>query len=210
MRPTAFRSPNRSLLAGLDFTQLTEDNLVDRRRCSGGPPAMHYTELARRLKLFRCRRCQSATADEIKQAEWRIVHGKVCAVSPKDHAAWGDFVPNQDPSAGGAGQDSGRARRAGDGQPGALALPLGRRFGCVPAREPSDAGATPTRSRKRRSRSSTTSTPSTTSGDSAATGTTSRSRRDGGDVLRAPALVSLGRGAQQRNAPSLVGGPRTH
>lgn len=54
--------------------------------------SVHYTELARRLRLFDPARCRPATDKEKAQAEWRIVHGKVCAPPPKDHAHWDDFV----------------------------------------------------------------------------------------------------------------------
>src|SRR5690606_34398554 len=58
----------------------------------GFPVAIHYTELARRLRLFDPDRCRAATDAEKATAEWRIVHGKVCAPPPKDHAHWDDFV----------------------------------------------------------------------------------------------------------------------
>ena len=88
----------------LDFTQLTEDDLVNQTTAMGrGPQAMHYTELARRIHLYDPGRCRDATDDEKKIAEWRIVHGKVCATPPKDHAAWNDFIDNPDPNAGGGG-----------------------------------------------------------------------------------------------------------
>lgn len=58
----------------------------------GFPVAIHYTELARRLQLFDADRCREATDAEKATAEWRIVHGKVCAPPPKDHAHWDDFV----------------------------------------------------------------------------------------------------------------------
>lgn len=102
--PNVIPTANQEAFSWLDFTQLTEDNLVDQTTALGrGPQAMHYTELARQLKLYSADRCRPATPAEIQQAEWRIVHGKVCAVPPKDHAAWGDFIANQDPSAGGGG-----------------------------------------------------------------------------------------------------------
>jgi len=69
----------------LNYSQLTEDNLV------GGQPT-HYTDVARGINVFDPSRCRDATSDEIAHAEWRIVHGKVCAPPPKDHAAWQDFV----------------------------------------------------------------------------------------------------------------------
>jgi hypothetical protein len=56
------------------------------------PVAIHYTELARRLQVFDPARCRDATDAEKATAEWRIVHGKVCAPPPKDHAHWDDFV----------------------------------------------------------------------------------------------------------------------
>lgn len=56
------------------------------------PVAIHYTELARRLQIFDPARCRAATDAEKAKAEWRIVHGKVCAPPPKDHAHWDDFV----------------------------------------------------------------------------------------------------------------------
>jgi hypothetical protein len=58
----------------------------------GFPVAVHYTELARRLQVFDPTRCRAATDAEKAKAEWRVVHGKVCAPPPKDHAHWDDFV----------------------------------------------------------------------------------------------------------------------
>jgi len=51
----------------------------------------HYTELARMMKVFDPARCRDATPEEKEMAGWRLVHGKVCAPAPRDHAAWGDF-----------------------------------------------------------------------------------------------------------------------
>ena len=91
------------------WTQLTEDNLVvwqntnlrDVQVPGKGPinvgfkdtflQSMHYTEQARRLKAFDPARCREATQEEKDKAEWRIVHGKVCAGPPKDYAFWRDF-----------------------------------------------------------------------------------------------------------------------
>jgi hypothetical protein len=88
----------------LNFTQLTEDDLVNQTTAMGrGPQPMHYTELARQIHLYDPGRCRDATPAEKQTAEWRIVHGKVCATPPKDHAAWNDFIANTDPSAGGGG-----------------------------------------------------------------------------------------------------------
>jgi hypothetical protein len=51
----------------------------------------HYTALARDLQLFDASRCRDATDGEVRRAEWRIVHGKVCAPPPKDYGHWDDF-----------------------------------------------------------------------------------------------------------------------
>lgn len=51
----------------------------------------HYTELARMMKVFDPSRCRDATESEKVTAAWRLVHGKVCAPAPRDHAAWSDF-----------------------------------------------------------------------------------------------------------------------
>lgn len=51
----------------------------------------HYTEVARMMKVFDPSRCRDATPEEIAVGGFRIVHGKICAPAPKDHAAWADF-----------------------------------------------------------------------------------------------------------------------
>jgi hypothetical protein len=52
----------------------------------------HYTETARRMRVFDPKRdCRPATEEEKQTAGWRIVHGKVCAPPPKDHWSWQDF-----------------------------------------------------------------------------------------------------------------------
>jgi hypothetical protein len=56
---------------------------------------VHYTELARRMNVFDPSRCREATEDEKRIGKWRIVHGKVCALPPKDHAAWQDFLSDE-------------------------------------------------------------------------------------------------------------------
>lgn len=58
----------------------------------------HYTQLARELELFDANRCRNATSNEKQRAEWRIVHGKVCAPPPKDYGHWDDFVDGPDPN----------------------------------------------------------------------------------------------------------------
>ena len=54
---------------------------------------LHYTDLARRMKVFDPNRdCRPATNEEKAKGGWRVVHGKVCAPPPKDHWAWEDFI----------------------------------------------------------------------------------------------------------------------
>jgi hypothetical protein len=51
----------------------------------------HYTELGRMMGTYDAARCREATPEEKAIAGWRLVHGKVCAPPPRDHAAWIDF-----------------------------------------------------------------------------------------------------------------------
>lgn len=54
---------------------------------------LHYTETARRAKVFDFKRdCRDATEEEKETAKWRIVHGKVCSQSPKNHLAYQDMI----------------------------------------------------------------------------------------------------------------------
>lgn len=53
---------------------------------------VHYTKQANLAKVFDAARdCRPATAEEKETAKWRIVHGKVCAPSPKNHLAYDDM-----------------------------------------------------------------------------------------------------------------------
>ncbi len=76
-------------------TQLTEMDRVLRSDAPFAgqlfPKPTHYTEVARRLRVFDPARCRDATDEEKAVAGWRLVHGKVCAPPPRDHAAWRDF-----------------------------------------------------------------------------------------------------------------------
>lgn len=76
-------------------TQLTEMDRVLRSDApfegQTFPKPTHYTELARRLRVFDPARCRDATDEEKDKAAWRLVHGKVCAPPARDHAAWRDF-----------------------------------------------------------------------------------------------------------------------
>jgi hypothetical protein len=75
-------------------SQLDEADMVTQTTKYGTfPQPMHYTELARQMKVFDpARDCRPATPEEIEVAKWRIVHGKVCAPTPRDHVAWQDMV----------------------------------------------------------------------------------------------------------------------
>lgn len=76
-------------------TQLTEMDRVLRSDAPFDgqtfPKPTHYTELARRMRLYDASRCREATEEEKAKAGWRLVHGQVCAPPPRDHAAWQDF-----------------------------------------------------------------------------------------------------------------------
>lgn len=53
---------------------------------------VHYTKLAGLAKVFDPKRdCRPATDEEKEQAKWRIVHGKICSQSPKNHLAYEDM-----------------------------------------------------------------------------------------------------------------------
>ncbi len=57
---------------------------------------MHYTRAAKQAKVFDpARDCRPATEEEKEQAKWRIVHGKVCAPSPKNHLAYEDMKTSE-------------------------------------------------------------------------------------------------------------------
>ena len=136
---------NQEDFGWLNFTQLTEDNLVNQTTSMGrGPQAMHYTELGRRIHLYDPNRCRAATDAEKKTAEWRVVHGKVCATPPKDHAAWSDFISNPDPAAGGGGPKTVVASDAPEGA-GQVRWPYrwGEDSDAYLHVNPSDAGADP-------------------------------------------------------------------
>lgn len=64
--------------------------LVDRDIYNGN--FRHYTEMARLMKLFDpVRDCRPATEQEKASGKWRVVHGKICAPTPKDVWKWSDF-----------------------------------------------------------------------------------------------------------------------
>ena len=53
---------------------------------------LHYTRMAVLAKVFDPKRdCRPATDEEKEIAQWRIVHGKVCSQSPRNHLAYEDM-----------------------------------------------------------------------------------------------------------------------
>jgi len=81
------------------FAPRMESQLIESDRIKRSTPPFqqnfakptHYTEMARMMGVFDPSRCRDATPEEREIAGWRIVHGKVCAPPPKDHASWNDF-----------------------------------------------------------------------------------------------------------------------
>jgi hypothetical protein len=57
---------------------------------------VHYTKNAVMTKVFDPQRdCRDATPEERETAKWRIVHGKLCAPSPKNHLAYEDMKSSE-------------------------------------------------------------------------------------------------------------------
>lgn len=90
-----FPTNEQANFLSLNETQLSEESRVHSAEY-GFPMGVHYTELARQIRLFDPARCRDATDSEKKKAEWRIVHGKVCAPPSKDHGHWDDFADSAD------------------------------------------------------------------------------------------------------------------
>ncbi|HVJ92728.1 MAG TPA: zinc-dependent metalloprotease [Labilithrix sp.] len=56
----------------------------------------HYTKAAVRANVFDPKRdCRDATEEEKETAKWRIVHGKVCSQSPKNHLSYDDMKSSE-------------------------------------------------------------------------------------------------------------------
>ncbi|MDB4930173.1 MAG: hypothetical protein JWM10_2657 [Myxococcaceae bacterium] len=55
----------------------------------------HYTEMARQLHVFDPSYCRDATEEEKAHYRWRLVDGKICRFSPRDHAALSDMETSQ-------------------------------------------------------------------------------------------------------------------
>ena len=57
---------------------------------------LHYTKAAIAAKVFDPKRdCRPATEEEKEIGKWRIVHGKVCSPSPKNHLAYEDMISGE-------------------------------------------------------------------------------------------------------------------
>ncbi|MDX2052721.1 MAG: hypothetical protein SFV15_10045 [Polyangiaceae bacterium] len=90
--PDGLPLADQKTFAVRNWSHLTDYALANwESALTSGVQPMHYTEAARRMKLFDPSRCRDATAEEKAHAEWRIVHGKVCAPAPRDHATWDDM-----------------------------------------------------------------------------------------------------------------------
>ena len=129
--PTGMPTDQQEAFASRMGSQLSDLDYVYR---SDGPfdgqtfaKPMHYTELARRMKLFDTSRCRDATEQEKATAQWRIVHGKVCASAPRDHAAWMDF--ENGPSQPNAADDSAFVRTSATAATGASQVRWFYRYG---------------------------------------------------------------------------------
>lgn len=90
------------------FAPRMESQLIEADRVTRLIPGLgtapwpaHYTEVARRMRLFDPERdCRAATEEEKEIGAWRVVHGKVCSPPPRDHAAWRDFLSDEVPAGG--------------------------------------------------------------------------------------------------------------
>jgi hypothetical protein len=81
-----FSARLRTQLAELDQISYRDPVLEQ----SGVLP-IHYTELARQLRIFDPARCRAATDAEKERYRWRIVNGQICDRPPRDHASLTDF-----------------------------------------------------------------------------------------------------------------------
>lgn len=144
--PTAMPQSEQVLYESNLDGQLSDD-WIGRSESEGEvfPGFVHYTELGRQIDAFSQSRCRNASGAEEERAEWRLVHGVVCAPPPKDHAHWDDFV---DEAAAGSDGDVNVARklRVAAGRPGAGNTRWPFRYGgdianSYPHVNPNDAGA---------------------------------------------------------------------
>ncbi|MCC6214950.1 MAG: hypothetical protein IT376_08785 [Polyangiaceae bacterium] len=74
---------------GLELSELT---MLDDQ-------AAHYTQLAQALKVYDPSYCRAATQEELARGEWRVVKGKICTQSPRDHYFWRDFASDDEAGA---------------------------------------------------------------------------------------------------------------
>ena len=94
---------------------------------SGDPTfgsSIHYTELARQMRVFDASRCRDATPAEQERYRWRLVDGKICGIAPRDHAFLRDMETSinfyrGDPETSDDPEDQTYAWRVREGQPNA-------------------------------------------------------------------------------------------
>ena len=97
-------SPKAQVLFDASFSPRLDSQLSERDSAYWNDPAfgtptgdptfgasIHYTELARQMRIFDPSRCRPATAQERERYRWRIVDGQLCSFAPRDHAATTDF-----------------------------------------------------------------------------------------------------------------------
>lgn len=86
--PNAFTEAEAKDFQGKFLSQGVPEDYVS----NGSKLNSHYTKTARLAKVFDpARDCRDATEEEKAVGKWRIVHGKLCAPSPKNHMAFGDM-----------------------------------------------------------------------------------------------------------------------
>lgn len=85
--------------------ELDQINWTDPVLGETGVLPIHYTSLAREMKMYDPARCRTATDEEKARYRWRIVNGQLCSYPPRDHAAMVDFESTAaTPSAESAGR----------------------------------------------------------------------------------------------------------
>ncbi len=89
----AVKPDDQQYFALLTLSQGIPDDLIyDQAKGYG----VHYTKAALKGGIFDPKRdCRDATDEEKESAKWRIVHGKVCQVPPKDHLAYQDMESSE-------------------------------------------------------------------------------------------------------------------
>ena len=107
------------------LSELDQINYNDTVLNETGVLPIHYTELARQMRVFDPSRCRPATDAEKAQYKWRIVNGQLCEFGPRDHASMVDFETG--PTAANSDRDAPSWRTRNDARTGGHALRWGYR-----------------------------------------------------------------------------------